>query len=310
MTPNISASLTIFEGPDGSGKSTAAKAYAELTGAKYVHFPALPRVSRGLARMYVEAMLPALLGYQSVVFDRCWLSELPYGVAFREGYDRMTRADRRMLERLSMRCGGVVVKCLPPFDDVKRTYLSRKHMEMLDNDQQLKTVYDLYVKQNTDLPVYDYDYTMNPAGIKPDDLTGLRMILHPTGMASAGNLSPRSIVLVGDSFAERKDNDPYYQWPFASFSNEGCSRWLTDQLDIIDVRENELFWINADQDLSTLNSFLRQPAIALGAEAWQKLERLEIDSIGISHPQYHKRFASKEYYPLVNIISKIKTGTL
>ena len=263
MTPNISASLTIFEGPDGSGKSTAAKAYAELTGAKYVHFPALPRVSRGLARMYVEAMLPALLGYQSVVFDRCWLSELPYGVAFREGYDRMTRADRRMLERLSMRCGGVVVKCLPPFDDVKRTYLSRKHMEMLDNDQQLKTVYDLYVKQNTDLPVYDYDYTMNPAGIKPDDLTGLRMILHPTGMASAGNLSPRSIVLVGDSFAERKDNDPFYQWPFASFSNEGCSRWLTDQLDIIDVRENELFWINADQDLSTLNSFLRQLVLVI-----------------------------------------------
>ena len=310
MTPNISAALTIFEGPDGSGKSTAAKAYAAATGAKYVHFPALPRVSRGLARMYVEAMRPALLGYQSVVFDRCWLSELPYGIAFREGYDRLTRADRRMLERLAMRCGAVVVKCLPPWEDVKRNYLSRKHIEMLDNDQQLKTVYELYVKQSTDLPEHHYDYTMKPQGLVVDDLASSRTILHPIGMASAGNLSPRSIVLVGESFAERKDNDPFYQWPFASFTNEGCSRWLTDQLDNANVRENELFWINADQDLSTLNSFLRRPAIALGAEAWQKLERFGIDSIGISHPQYHKRFASKEYYPLVNIINKIKTGTL
>lgn len=310
MTPNISASLTIFEGPDGSGKSTAAKAYAELTGAKYVHFPALPRVSRGLARMYVEAMLPALLGYQSVVFDRCWLSELPYGVAFREGYDRMTRADRRMLERLSMRCGGVVVKCLPPWEDVKRVYLGRKHMEMLDNDQQLKTVYDLYIKQGTDLPVFDYDYTLNPAGVKPDDLTQLRMILHPTGMASAGNLSPTSIVLVGESFAERKDNDPFYQWPFASFTNEGCSRWLTDQLDNIDVRESELFWINADQDLAILKSFLRQPAIALGNEAYNKLHKAGIEAIGLNHPQYHKRFNGRDTYPLLHFINKIKTGTL
>ena len=61
--------LTIFEGPDGSGKSTAAQAYAEATKAKYVHFPALPQVDKSLGRIYVEAMLPALLGYQDVVFD-------------------------------------------------------------------------------------------------------------------------------------------------------------------------------------------------------------------------------------------------
>lgn len=302
MTPNISASLTIFEGPDGSGKSTAAKAYAAATGAKYVHFPALPRVARGLARMYVEAMLPALLGYQSVVFDRCWLSEMPYGIAFREGYDRLTKADRRMLERLSMRCGAVVVKCLPPWEDVKRTYLSRKHIEMLENDQQLKTVYDLYARQGTDLPVFNYDYTTKPDGVSVNDLTNLRMILHPTGMASAGNLSPRSIVLVGESFAERKDNDPFYQWPFASFSNEGCSRWLTDQLDAADIHESGLFWVNADQDLSILTSFLKQPAIALGADAFARLNKANVEAYHVNHPQHHKRFGGREPYGLVQTL--------
>jgi polyphosphate kinase 2 (PPK2 family) len=112
--------LTIFEGPDGSGKTTAAREYAEQTGARYVHFPALPRVKHGLGRMYVEAMLPALLGYHDVVFDRCWLSETPYGEAFREGQDRLTQADRRMLERLALRCGAVVVKCLPEWDPAER----------------------------------------------------------------------------------------------------------------------------------------------------------------------------------------------
>ena len=40
----LSRELTIFEGPDGAGKTTLAKAYAELTGARYVHFGPLPRV--------------------------------------------------------------------------------------------------------------------------------------------------------------------------------------------------------------------------------------------------------------------------
>jgi len=104
-TLNTCKRLTIFEGCDGSGKSTAAAKFAEEHGAKLVHFPALPRVTNNLARMYVEAMLPALLGYQDVVFDRCWLSEEPYGTAFREGQDRLGVVSVRMLERLAFRCG-------------------------------------------------------------------------------------------------------------------------------------------------------------------------------------------------------------
>ena len=88
-----SKKLTIFEGCDGSGKTTAAREFAEQTGAKYVHFHNLPRIKKGLGRMYVEAMLPALLGYQEVVFDRSWLSETPYGEAFREGRDAGTVGD-------------------------------------------------------------------------------------------------------------------------------------------------------------------------------------------------------------------------
>lgn len=300
----VSGRLTIFEGPDGGGKSTAAKAFAEATGARYVHFASLPRVNRNLGRIYVEAMLPALLGYQDVVFDRCWLSEMPYGVAFREGRDRLTNASRRMLERLSMRCGAVVVRCQPPWETVKANYLSRKHIEMLDNDGQLKTVYDLYADQATDLPELVYDYTKEDLltiGKLINDVEARRFIRHPLDIASAGNWEGRT-VLVGESFAERKDNDAFYQWPFASFSGEGCSQWLADQLELIEVAESNLMWLNADQDLSIIHDLDVDKVIALGDAAYSQLYRLKIQAAVVPHPQAWKRFNNKQHYPLLNLI--------
>lgn len=301
----VSCRLTIFEGPDGGGKSTAAQSFAEATGARYVHFTSLPRVGKNLGRIYVEAMLPALLGYQDVVFDRCWLSEMPYGIAFREGKDRLTTASRRMLERLAMRCGAVVVRCQPPWEVVKANYLSRKHIEMLDNEHQLKTVYDLYAEQATDLPELVYDYTKEDLLTIPklvNDVERRRFTRHPLDVASAGNWDAK-IVLVGEAFAERKDCDAFYQWPFGSFSNEGCSQWLTDQLDLIEVGEDELLWVNADQDLSILYDLSpNQKIVALGGVAYGQLYRLKIMASMVPHPQVWKRLNNKQRYPLLDLI--------
>lgn len=299
MTQNTSRKLTIFEGPDGSGKSTAAREYAEQSGAKYVHFPALPRVNRNLARMYVEAMLPAVLGYQDVVFDRSWLSEMPYGLAFREGFDRMTYATRRMLERLAMRCGAVVIMCDPGWKVVRDNFMARKHLEMLDNDTQLKTVYDLYAKQQTSLPIIKHSYLNQHGGALPEILIeSERPICHPLDMATAGNWQGK-YVLIGESFAERKELDAWYQWPFASFSNEGCSQWLTAHLP---VGEDKLLWVNADQDLSFLYDLKPKQIIALGSAAYGQLYKLKVTATQVPHPQHHKRFGSNKPYALIELL--------
>jgi hypothetical protein len=301
----VSCRLTIFEGPDGGGKSTAAQAFAKATGARYVHFASLPRVSRNLGRIYVEAMLPALLGYQDVVFDRCWLSELPYGVAFREGRDRLTPASRHMLERLAMRCGAVVVRCQPAWETVRANFLSRKQIEMLDNDSQLKTVYDLYAEQVTDLPEIIYDYTQDDTIFSAPRMVNMvearRMIRHPLTASTAGNWEGR-VVLVGEAFAERKDCDAFYQWPFGSFSNEGCSQWLTDKIDLVDVGEDDLLWVNADQDVSFLYDLKPEKIIALGQMAYEKLYKLKIVAQTVPHPQAWKRFNNSGRYPLLDLI--------
>jgi hypothetical protein len=298
----VSCRLTIFEGPDGSGKSTAAHKFAKDTNARYVHFPALPRVSAGLARMYVEAMMPALLGYQDVVFDRCWMSETPYGVAFREGQDRLGDPSRRMLERLALRCGAVMVRCNPGWDAVLKSYLSRKHLEMLENDGQLHQVFDLYAREHTDLPEVEFDYTRRNS-VDYDAIEAARTPRHPLALQSAGNLNA-NVVLVGEAFAERKDCDPFYQWPFASFSNAGCSQWLSRQLDAIDCGEQDLLWMNADQDLSILHDLQPGKVIALGDAAYQQLYKLKIMAESVPHPQAFKRFNHRQRYPLLNVLQE------
>lgn len=299
----LSKQLTIFEGCDGSGKSRAAQEYARQVGAKYVHFPALPRVKKGLGRMYIEAMLPALLGYQPVVFDRCWLSEVPYGVAFREGQDRLTNACRRMLERVALRCGAVVIHCSTSWEQVLGNYRKRKGQEMLRNETQLRDVWDMYRQMGTHLPVVSYDFTQDQLELTMNRADDLRYRCHPLEVNTAGN-HDANIVLVGESFAERKDQDAWYQAPFVSFSGDGCSRWLTDQL--VSIPEHEILWVNADQDLSFLMNYPKYDTsgfiYALGAKAAAELYKLKIRATVVEHPQHHKRFHATRRYDLIDAL--------
>lgn len=306
-TPSINCrKLTIFEGPDGGGKSTAAQKFAEQTGAHYVHFGPLPGVTKGLGRMYVEAMMPALMGYTDVVFDRSWLSELPYGVAFRLGANRLGVPGRRMLERLAMRCETIVVNCRPAWDVVRANYLSRKHIEMLEDDQQLRQVYDIYGMQESDLPSVVYDYTKNQDffdffyGRECDEL---RTSAHVVVSKTAGNLDAKAII-VGERFADQKDNDALYQWPFGSFSGAGCSRWLAEQLDGADIHEKDLLWVNADQPLSWINSYTYAgtKVFALGNEATKALNMAAVPHEFVQHPQAWKRFRHNDPYPLIDML--------
>lgn len=150
--------LTIFEGPDGGGKTTLAKRYAAVHDAIYVHFSELRGVEN-LVDVYLEAMLPALWGEQPVVFDRSWLSEKPYAAALRGGHCRITDREIEELENLALAVDGAVVLCLPPWDVVKANYLSRQEIEALANVDQLRGVYDAYACMETELPVLYWDYT-------------------------------------------------------------------------------------------------------------------------------------------------------
>lgn len=292
--------LTIFEGVDGSGKSTAAKAYAAATGAIYTHFPALPNVKQGLARLYLEAMLPALLGYKDVVFDRCWMSEKPYGAVFREGKLRLDDADVAMLERVAMRCQTAVVYCETDQNTMRTNFATRNTLggEYLRNTDQWEQVFGHYTfaRGQSQLPTIRYDYQKSDVQTLLKWLDGFGTAAHLVAQPTVGNREAE-VCLVGEAFAERKDQDPWHQWPFVSFSRQGCSHWLAEYLMAHKIDEAELSWANADFDLKHLG-LKAKVYIALGASAAKALEEADLPYILVPHPQHQKRFNNHADYVL------------
>jgi len=321
--------ITVFEGPDGSGKSTLALKHAAATGARYVHCGPYLGV-RSIGRLYLEAMLPALDGYQDVVLDRCWLSEPIYGKVHRGGEDRLGVAGRRMLERVALRCGAAVVLCLPPLEACLSAFRARRGAEYLASEEALRRVWRRYdegflavndpapdeaaerVFRLTELPVLRYDYTLCPEL----DLEGLFPTLgapprHPAEWSSAGSLDAR-VILVGERPGPVKDADALRQYPFVSFSGSGCARWLTNQLAEHSISERDLLWVNAfDARTGHLLHRLQQPVrIALGDEAYRELCRLDASGtakLRVPHPQRVKRFGWRvsSGYELLRLIKEV-----
>lgn len=303
--------LTIFEGPDGSGKTTLAKAYAEATGAIYTHLGPFPRVTSGLARLYVEAMLPAVLRYTDVVMDRCWLSELPYGHAFRFGADRLG-VQVRLLERLAWRCETMVVQCCRSWEDTLACFRSRKGAEMLEREDQLREVFDYYateLSRTTSLPYI----LINPIALNDDAVDCVRRAqaafssrAHAIGPISAGNRSARVMLVTGEIEHDIWNNDPLYQWPYGHLDGAGGSHWLADQLTKGGIGEEMLLWVHSD---SITAGMVNRPDIEVVALGWKASKVLDL--LGnhhhnmVSAPEDHIIQSYNEPYPLIPLLQRI-----
>jgi hypothetical protein len=111
-------------------------------------------------------------------------------------------------------------------------------------------------------------------------------------------------MLVGEDFGAVKNQDPLYQWCFGSFSGTGCSQWLTYQLQIAGINEQDVMWVNADQPFERL-THLPTKIVALGAKASVKLAALGLSHQAVYHPQHHKRFHAAKPYDLINVLKEI-----
>jgi len=260
----IASRLWILEGPDGSGKSMLADALVgaggALAGAHRVHCGPFPRVGRGLARLYVEAMLPALLGHRDVVMDRSWLSEPIYAQARRHAPSRLDAVDLRMLERVAARCQTVVVRCLPALDRCLAAYRERRPTEYLKSEAELRAVWDLYAAGlRTTLPTVTYDFTRGLLDYDTSDAGALSVAPsydyavgviatrpHPLAASSAGHLDAAAL-LVGDRLDEIREHDPLLRLPFVGLSGSGAARWLAAQLERARIPESKLLWACAGE---------------------------------------------------------------
>ena len=119
----------------------------------------------------------------------------------------------------------------------------------------------------------------------------------------AGNFNNNGsiVVIIGEKPA---GPSPFRRsYPFNDV--DGCSGWLNRLLAKAKIDESKLFWVNAynlddsSNDSSMVNEVNPKEVICLGktAEKWAKENGWECKTF--YHPQYWKRFKSKEDYPLI-----------
>jgi hypothetical protein len=305
--------ITIFEGPDGSGKSTLARQYAGRTGARYFHHGPCSRVTGNhLLKVYLEMLLPALWGYQDVVLDRAWPSEQVYGSVIR-GVDRVGPIGARLLERYALRCEVAVVLCLPPLK-ICRDVWQRKDRVELYGHKLLARIHAEYQRwwQDacfTELPlithaVHGHEETLwrELAAVHEHQEA------HYTLLGMGGNLLA-PVVLVGDEFGPMRNEDLVTRVPFGSFSHAGCGRWLTQQLLVHGIREDQLLWINVDnpqfQDIATEWLMHKSAVYALGKQASQRLYEAGILHVEVEHPRNAKWVCHRRAYELPRLIKEV-----
>lgn len=309
MTPK----LIILEGPDGAGKTTLARALAEHYGAKLVRHDAQPE-RKEMFPYFIRSLRDAAATRKPVIFDRCWLSEPIYGRVLRDGADRVG-LHRRALNRVALGLNALLVICLPPLDTVLTNFRATRDQQLPQRDEQVTQLHKLYSEQPWQeayaFRTTAYDYTLG--GNVMDRL--IEWIGHGAHARNEGpgigRWAPREVTLmIGETPGERDAHDTRrFNWPFAS--DQGCSPWLSAQLERVGISERELYWVNAIRADGKWQGarFVEQlqPAriVALGEKARTWCLTQGLPHRHISHPQFWKRFyARREWFELYYAFDK------
>ena len=152
-------SLTIFEGPDGGGKTATVDYIRQKTSpyCRTIHFGPMSDVKIGIEKAYLARVLQCGL-YSDTLFDRSWLSEPIYANRARAAPSRVNPVTGIMLELAASPYRPVVVLCLPPREAAMRTWSNRE--EMVQDRGVASAIYDDYASgMRTYLPVVRFDYT-------------------------------------------------------------------------------------------------------------------------------------------------------
>jgi hypothetical protein len=304
-------SLTLFEGPDGAGKTTLIEAWRRRReGVDHgrsvkvsAHGPYPDADAERLTNVYLADCVAALRGVD-VLMDRSWLSEEIYGPVMRNG-NRISVPARRMLERVALAASAIVVRCLPPFEVCRKNYLSRRHLEYLGTDHHLRVVYDLYCKQRCDLQSVIFNYTRENSKIAFADV-----VEHARGPKNAGPgvgaFRSGVTLLVGEQVSEPT---AAASLPFVSADPNGCTAWLSQRLEEWGVPESSLYWVNAltvrgnaTEGGPWLDLLRPRRTIAMGAVARQWCLDNALACEAIPHPQYWRRFNHNQPYPLRELL--------
>jgi thymidylate kinase len=290
--------ILILEGPDGAGKTTLAETLRQrFQGNGMVHIvkhgPYTGVESEHLCRIYFRAMSPALTFDDTVIMDRSWISEPIYGEVYRNGQNRIDLPRKRMLERVALSRGAVVIHCQPDFETCAETFEKRPDEEYLDDISQLEQVYEEYeaLPLITNLPTVRYDYTRDTV----DELLDKVAKVSTKNEASGGGCFKQgNILMLCDKGPRTNVRASAVVIPFINFlDNDGPSRMLAEALEHEGVMEREMYWINTQtyQGTPTAPDFIQKlkpsKIFALGNNAYTWALNNNVKAIKLPPPLHH-----------------------
>ena len=300
--------IIILEGPDGGGKTTLSEALrSRLQNDRMTHVvkhgPYKGVKGEDLCKIFFRSMSQALTYDDNVIMDRSWLSEPIYGQVFRKGENRVDMPRRRMLERVALARGAVIVHCQPDFEICANVFMRRLDEEYLDTLGQLKEVYDAYeqIGQDTSIPVIHYDYTR-------DDLSDLFTQINDksyTNKSSGGGcFREGNILMLCDKGPRANVRSSAAVVPFINFQdNDGPSRMLAETLEREGFTEDQLYWINTQsyQGTPTDAGFIQElkptRIFALGNNAYTWALNNNVRAHKLPPPLYHmQNFPNQPYH--------------
>jgi hypothetical protein len=165
---------------------------------------------------------------------------------------------------------------------------------MLKDATQLKAVYDRYeYPLDTDIPIIKYDYTV-------DTIEGL---LFKADLLSQRDI--RATIVCESSYMQSEDQVGV---PYVSFGANNTADWLAEQLEMAEIPEDALKWINAydsfGNEASPEDVVLGSTVITLGKKAEEWCTKHGIWHEAAPAPIVHKKHYFEQPYRLITLLER------
>jgi len=153
--------LIIFEGCDGSGKSTLIEKLTSVVPNNYLVNHNGVYESREIAFATYNAQLNTHSDSQ-LLLDRSYISELIYGSIIRgEDNSKIKKEVSKLEDRIKLYFKPLIVFCNPPLETVLNVWEGRTVEEYVKRKEKITQIYNEYqlIDKYTSLPIVEFDYT-------------------------------------------------------------------------------------------------------------------------------------------------------